>query len=63
MGRREIESFGYARLSGFPESEALSGLRSLTGSSGTHTETLVGYEKVPHELEAEIIAEAQTARA
>ena len=38
-------------------------LRSLTASRGTHTETFVAYERVPHELEATVIAEAKESRA
>ncbi|WP_221029094.1 elongation factor G [Actomonas aquatica] len=38
-------------------------LRSLTASRGVHTETYVSHERVPRELEATIIAEAQAARA
>lgn len=37
-------------------------LRSLTASRGTHTETFVAYEKVPHDLAAVIIEEAKSAR-
>ena len=38
-------------------------LRSMTASRGTHTETFVAYERVPHELEATVIAEAKESRA
>ncbi len=38
-------------------------LRSLTASRGTHTETFLAYEKVPHDLVPVIIEEAKAARA
>jgi elongation factor G len=38
-------------------------LRSLTASRGTHTEKFLAYERVPHELEQTVIAEARAARA
>ena len=38
-------------------------LRSLTASRGTHTESFVAYEKVPHDLESTVIEEAKLARA
>ena len=37
-------------------------LRSLTSSRGTHTEVYLRHERVPHELEPTIIAEARASR-
>lgn len=37
-------------------------LRSMTASRGTHTESFAAYERVPHEMEQNVIAEARAAR-